>query len=163
MGIGVTGLRAAAILAVACAAAVPADAPLVPLTVCEVARNLSSLDGASVAALGRYSFRAEGRWLDEQACDPAAASPPRLRLVEDAEGGPKPAGNLELDGSAVRRKLAEVQKRTSLGKFRFGSSDYDRWAVAFGRVEAGAGGEAGGAGPALVFRGSGVLVFLTPE
>jgi hypothetical protein len=131
--------------------------------VCEVARSLSSLDGASVAALGRYSFRTNGRWLDEQACDPAVADPPRLWLVEDADGGPKPEGNLELDAAAVRRKLAEIQKRTSLGEFRFGSSDYDRWAVVYGRLEARPAGHAGGAGPALVFRGSGVLVFLTPE
>ena len=127
--------RLASVLVILAGTASPADAPLVPKTVCDVARNLTALEGASLAVLGRYSFRSTGRWLDEQACDPAAAATPRLWLQEDAENAPRPEEKLELDAEAVRNELAEVQKRTSLGKFRFGSTDYDRWAVIFGRVE----------------------------
>ena len=133
-----------------------------PRTVCDVARHLAALEAANVAVLGRYSFRSTGRWLDEQACDPASPAAPRLWLAEDGENGPKPEeDNLELDADAVRKELADVQKRTSLGKFRFGSSDYDRWAVVFGRVESWKSPDTGAAVPVLVFRGSGVTVFLT--
>ena len=145
------------------AAAFPADAPLVPLTVCEVVRDLAAQEGRALAILGRYSFRANGRSLGEQACDPAAAIPPQLRLVEDGQDGPKPPDSYELDAAEVRRKLADMQKRTPLGKFRFGSPDYDRWAVVFGRVQAAKGADAQKMPADLAFRGGGVVVFLTPQ
>jgi len=44
-------------------------------------------------------------------------------------------GDFELDAVALSRKLALMQQHTSLGKFRFGTPDYDRWAVVYGRVE----------------------------
>jgi hypothetical protein len=144
------------------AAAFPADAPLVPLTVCEVVRDLAAQEGKAFAILGRYSFRASGRSLGEQACDPAAAIPPQLRLVEDGQDGPKLPESYELDAAEVRRKLADMQKRTPLGKFRFGSPDYDRWAVVFGRVQAAKGADAQKMPADLAFRGDGVVVFLTP-
>ena len=149
--------------ALACAAAFPADAPLVPLTVCEVVRDLAAQEGKALAILGRYSFRAAGRSLEEQACDPAVTIPPQLRLVEDGEDGPKLPDSYELDAAEVRRKLADIEKRTPLGKFRFGSADYDRWAVVFGRVEAAKGADAQKMPVNLAFRGNGVVVFLTPQ
>lgn len=145
------------------AAAFPADAPLVPLTVCEVVRDLAAREGQALAIVGRYSFRSNGRSLEEQACDPAVTIPPQLRMVEDSVDSPKPPDSYELDAGELRRKLADIQKRTSLGKFRFGSPDYDRWAVVFGRVEAAKGADAQKMPVNLAFRGNGVVVFLTPQ
>src|SRR5205807_7122580 len=113
-----------------------ADPPLPPIAVCEVLRDLPAQEGKSIAVLGRYSYRTNGRWIGEQACEPDGGAPPMLWLMEDIKDGPKPPGQFELDGAALRRKWAEMQKHTSLGKFRFGSPDYDRWAVVFGKVEA---------------------------
>ena len=140
-----------------------ADAPLIPVSVCEVVRDLASEDGKSAAVLGRYSFRANGRWIAEQACSPATDALPELRLLEDLKDGPKPPGNFEIDGVELRKKFAEITRRTSLGKFRFGTADYDRWAVIYGRVEARKGEDAKKAPANLVIRGNGVIVFLTPE
>lgn len=149
--------------ALSCAAALPADAPLVPLTVCEAMRDLASREGKVLAVLGRYSFRESGISLGEQACDPPVTGPPQFRLVEDAKDGPKPPGSFELDGVAALSKLAAMRKRTSLGKFRFGTSDYDRWAVVYGRVAARRGDDAKQAPADLVFRGDAVVVFLQPD
>ena len=150
------------VFALACAAAFPANAPIVPLTICEVVRDLGAHEGKDEAVLGRYSFRASsGRYLSEQACDPTAPVPPQLLLVEDLKDGPKPPDSFELDGEALRRKFADLRKRTQLGKFRFGTPDYDRWAVVYGRVEARKGDEKFPA--SLAFRGDGVVVFLRPD
>jgi len=86
-----------------------------------------------------------------------------LWLTEDSAGGPKPPGDFELDASALNRKFAELVKRTTLGKFRFGTPDYDRWAVVYGRVVLRKGNDAAKAPADLVFRGSGVVIFLTTE
>src|SRR5215472_3886334 len=139
-----------------------ADAPVIPMTVCEILSQLPLYDGKPVAVVGRYSFREKGRWLSEQACASTPPSDPTLWLVEDTSDGPHPPGNFALDAMALDRKLAEVRKRTSLGKFRFGSSDYDRWALVFGRVESRRGDAAKIAPADLVFRGDGVVVFLNP-
>ena len=138
-----------------------ADSAIVPLTVCEVVRDLGMYQEKSVAVLGRYSFRQQGRWLAEQSCEDQPGSDPKLWLVEDTKDGPRPPNNFELDALILDRKWAEVRKRTSLAKFRFGTPDYDRWAVVYGRVEARRG-DASKIAPAdLVFRGDGVVVFLT--
>ena len=52
-------------------------------------------------------------------------------------------------------------KKTALGKFRFGTPEYDRWAVVYGRVVARKDDKKAAAD--LVFRGDGVIVFLTTE
>src|SRR5271157_1303751 len=105
------------------------------MTVCEVLRDLPSQEGKSVAVFGRYSFRATGRWVAEQSCSPAIGAPPQLWLVEDLKDAPHPPADFEIDGAALRRKFADMVKHTALGKFRFGTPDYDRWAVVYGRVE----------------------------
>ena len=130
--------------------------PVTPVTVCEVLRDLASHEGKDVAVLGRYSFRSSETWVGEQACDPAIALPPKLPLLEDSEA-PKLPESYTLDAVALHKKLADMQRRTSLGKFRFGTSDYDRWAVVYGRVEKRAG------SPRLVFRGTGVMLILTGQ
>jgi len=136
------------------------DGPLVPITVCEVLRDLATEDGKSVAVLGRYSFRANGRWMAEQACGAQNAAPSELWLVEDLKDGPKAPDDFEIDGAALHKKLTEMQKRTSLGKFRFGTPDYDRWAVIYGMVQLRKGDDAKKAPANLVFRGSGLVVFV---
>jgi len=137
--------------------------PIVPVTVCEVLSNAPALEGKEVAVLGRYSFRKDGRWIAEESCGATPATPPMLWLTEDSAGGPKPPGDFELDASALNRKFAELVKRTTLGKFRFGTPDYDRWAVVYGRVVLRKGNDAAKAPADLVFRGSGVVIFLTTE
>jgi len=138
-----------------------ADSAIVPLTVCEIVRDLEMYQEKPVAVLGRYSFRQQGRWLAEQSCEDQQSSDPKLWLVEDTKDGPRPPNDFELDALALDRKWAEVRKRTSLAKFRFGTPDYDRWAVVYGRVEARRGDASKGAPADLVFRGDGVVVFLT--
>jgi hypothetical protein len=144
---------------------VAADQPITPVTVCEVLADLRSHAGKDYAVLGRYSFRRDGRWISEQTCGstPADAPAPVLWLEEDSSAAPKPPGSFELDAAALNKKFAELVKHTALGKFRFGQPEYDRWAVVYGRVVARRG-EDGKKAPAdLVFRGSGVVVFLTTE
>jgi hypothetical protein len=137
--------------------------PVTPITVCEVLADLPAHEGKDIAVLGRYSFRRDGRWISEESCGDAAAARAMLWLTEDGAGGPKPPGNFEIDAAVLNRKFAELVKRTTLGKFRFGTPDYDRWAVVYGRVVSRKGNDAAKAPADLVFRGSGVVVFLTTE
>ena len=140
-----------------------ADPPIVPLSVCDVVRDLPAHEGKNVAVIGRYSFREAGRWVADQVCDPPVTVPPELWLLEDSKEGPKPPGNYELDGVALQRKFNDLQRHTPLGKFRFGTPDYDRWVVIYGRVEPRKGDDTRKAAANLIFRGRGVIVFLTPE
>lgn len=135
-----------------------------PLSVCEVIRDLPANGGKDLAVIGRYSYR-DGRSLSlmEQACQPTVPVTPQLRLLQDANGGPKPPEAYQLSASAVYQKLADIRKRTQLGKFRFGTPDYDRWAVVYGRVEPHATTGADAPAADLVFRGNGVVLFLNSE
>ena len=146
-----------------CTATMGADPPVTPLGVCEVLHDIAAVAGKDVAVVGRYSFRADGRWLSEQACDSPGAAPPELWLLEDSKDAPKLPEHFEIDGTALHKKLVEIERHTSLGKFRFGTPDYDRWALVYGRVEARKGDAAKKAPANLLFRGSGVVVFLTAE
>ena len=75
--------------------------------------------------------------------------------------GPRLPDDYELDGPALHRKLTEMQRHTTLAKFRFGTPDYDRWAVVWGRVEARKGGEPRKSAANLVYRGEGVIYNIT--
>lgn len=154
-------LRAVAIAIAGCSAAPCANDTLVPLTVCEVMADLPAHEGKIVAAIGRYSFRSTGRWLGEQTCN-ASGPTPELWMVEDTKDGPKPPEHLNLDSAALKSKFALVQRRSTLGNFRFGTSDYDRWAVVYGRVERREPDAAHKAPANLVFRGSSVIIVITP-
>jgi hypothetical protein len=149
-------------IALGCAAAKPADAPLEPISVCEVLRDLAAHEGKNVAVLGRYSYRTTGRWIGEQACAPVVEGPTQLWLMDDPKDGPHPPADFEIDGAAVRRIFPDMLKRTALGKFRFGTPDYDKWAVIYGRVEQRKGDDARKAPANLVIRGSGVIVYVSP-
>lgn len=157
--------RTASVSALLCAFAAAAE-PLIPLTVCEVLHDLAAVDGKTVVVLGRYSFRQNGRWMGEQACEAAAApgAAPQLWLAEDAKSGPKPPEDFELDAVVLHRKLVEIQRHTSLGKFKFGNPEYDRWAFVYGRIEGRKGDAVKQAAANIVVRGSGAVVFMTlPE
>jgi hypothetical protein len=162
LGICVAG-RAISLALFMAALAAAADPPVPPVTVCEILADLPGHEGKDLAVVGRYSFRRDGRWIGEQSCEPAIAVPAVLWLTEDEFTAPKPSGNLEFDVAVLNRKFAALTRRTSLGKFRFGSPEYDRWAVIYGRVVARKGDAAKKAPADLVFRGNGVIVFLTTE
>jgi hypothetical protein len=141
--------------------ATAADTALEPLTVCEVLKDVSTHDGKAVAVLGRFSFRREGRTLNEESCgNPEPGGPPlpnAIRLTDDSKSGPKPPDVYALDSSALNRKLKAIQEHTRLHTFRFGTADYDRWAVVYGRIESD---KAKPPGARLVYRGDGVILFL---
>ena len=116
------------------------ETPLEPVTVCEVLKNPKLYDGRAVALLGRYSYRTDGRWIGEDACQPpennqAAASPEIIWLSYAPDSAPRMVSGYTVDGAAVAQKILLVKKNTTLRKFRFGSSDYDRWAVVYGRIK----------------------------
>lgn len=133
-----------ALILLAASTVVGQEAPLKPVTVCEILNDLKSYDGQPVAVLGRFSFRREGRWLGEDQCEaqPAGDSsrvssrpPAVLWLSLDTTSAPRTKTGYALDASTVTQKLQLVKKHTKLGQFRFGSTDYDRWAVVYGRVK----------------------------
>ena len=146
--------------------AIAADPPIPPVTVCEIMADLPAHEGKDVAVLGRYSFRRDGRWIGEESCDPATTAPPMLWLTEDGIEGPKPPANFEFDSAVLNKKFAALTRHTALGKFRFGNPEYDRWAVIYGRVVPRNSRKTDAppkAAAELVFRGNGVIVFLTTE
>jgi len=113
---------------------------LQPVTVCEVLKDLAAYAGKTVAVVGRFSFRQAGRWLGAQKCDQKLMTadqewPNAFWVVYDPATAPKPPAVLAVDGVLLSKKLKEVKLGTSLTQFRFGSSDYDSWAVIYGRVE----------------------------
>lgn len=115
-----------------------------------------------MAVFGRYSFRPSGQWIGEQACASPVEAAPQLWVLEDPKG-PRPPSDFEIDAAVVRHKFADISKRTTLAKFRFGAPDYDRWAIIYGRVEQRKGDDVKKAKANLLIRGSGVIVFVTPE
>ena len=154
--------RLCLIVVAVCAAATAADPPIEPVSVCEVLANLPAMEGKPLAVLGRYSFRSTGLFVSEQVCAQPGPTPTTLWMVEDLKDGPRPPEHFELDAAALTHKIGEIMRHTQLGKFRFGTPDYDRWAVIYGRVELRKGEDAKKAPANLVFRGSGVVVFVTP-
>jgi hypothetical protein len=124
-----------------CLAAMAADAPLLPVTVCELIGNPEQYDGKAVAVVGKFSFReSAGRYIGEASCRKKLLSgtaewPSTFRVVFDPRGAPKPPDVFAVSSGLLNRKLEELKERTPMGKFRFGSLDYDRWAVVYGRLE----------------------------
>lgn len=154
-------------------AAPAAQSPVRPVTVCEVLTDIGRYDGKVVAVVGRFSLRESGRWMSEERCgdkpaDGAAQKKEHLLwMIEDSKTGPKRPEILEIDGDAVFGKLKTIREHTSLHKFGFGSPDYDRWAIVYGRVEKQkpadkpAAPDRPEAAPALlIFRGDGAVTFV---
>lgn len=158
------------------------DPPLQPVTVCEALRGLAGYDGKTVAVVGRFSFRQGGRWLGEQKCGQKLVIenqewPNSLWVTYEPQSAPTPPSVLAVDSVMLAQKLREVKLGTSLTKFRFGSADYDAWALVYGRIEtrkdlvtvtaAGAqrnGFGSGDSSPAqLVCHGEAVVVFLNDD
>jgi len=103
-------------------------------------QDLSAYDGKVVAVVGRFSSRQTGRWLDEQKCGFKMVIgdqewPNAFWVVYDPAAAPKPPAVLAVDAAILAQKLRAVKLGTSLTKLRFGSQDYDNWAVVYGRIE----------------------------
>jgi hypothetical protein len=143
-------------LLLVCAAAVAAEPSLIPLTVCEAVAEFASHQGKTVALLGRYSFRTTGRWLDQEGCG-EGKNRVSVSLTADSASGPKPPDTVSIDEATLESKLTAIKRGTSLGKFKFGSQDYDRWAVIFGRLEGDA------EKPHLIYRGDGAMFILVDK
>jgi hypothetical protein len=116
-----------------------AEAPLPVIRVCEILRDLSSYQGKTAAVVGRFSYREEGRFLSEKACESTKgeghADSPAILVLYDSKSAPKPPDDLYFDRRLVYKELELIRRQTSLASFRFGSQDYDRWAVVYGRIE----------------------------
>jgi hypothetical protein len=127
------------VMASLCAGLFAAEPPLPVVRVCEILRDVPSYDGKVVAVVGRFSFREEGRFLTEKTCDSTKneGQPGRatILVLYDSKSAPKPPHDLYFDRSLVDKQLELIRRQTSLASFRFGSQDYDRWAVVYGRVE----------------------------
>jgi len=149
-----------------------------PLRVCEVLENLNQYRDKPVAVLGRYSFRSSGRYLSESSCESvaqktSAAGPGALRLEVDSKEAPKLPESFDIDAGTTDRKLRLIRKATTLGKFRFGSLEYDRWAIVYGRVEPAPDSPSSPSektkpeleppSARLVYRGDGLIFFLSGE
>jgi hypothetical protein len=116
-----------------------ADAPLPVVRVCEILRDLPSYRGKVVAVVGRFSYRDAGRFLSEKMCDSTKSEghpdPAAILVLYDSKSAPKPPHDLYFDRSLIDKELEVIRRQTSLASFRFGSQDYDRWAVVYGRIE----------------------------
>ena len=131
---------AIAILMLWCPLLTGAEPPLKPVTVCEVLEDLSAYDGKTVAVVGRFSSRQAGRWLGEQKCAHKFVTdglewPNAFWVVYDPAAAPKPPEVLVVNSVLLAQKVREVKLGTALTKLPFGSSDYDNWALVYGRIE----------------------------
>ena len=116
------------------------EPPLRPVTVCEVLQDLAAYDGKVIAVVGRFSYRQAGRWLGEQKCGRKFIAgdqewPNSFWVVYDPVSAATPPAVLSVDAALLAQKLHAVKLTTSLSKLRFGSEDYDNWALVYGRVE----------------------------
>jgi hypothetical protein len=130
------------------------EASVQPVRVCAIVQDLATYTGKVVAVVGRFSFRHDGRILSEENCGSGGSS---LTVAFDRKLAPKTPEHLEIDSTAVTKLLKAIQQTTALTKFRFGTPDYDRWAVVYGRVEAGTPPRTAGQ---LVCAGDSVVMFI---
>lgn len=110
-----------------------------PVRVCDILHDLASYDGKVVAVIGRFSSRAGGRFMSEQGCavvkNGEHSDATAIQIFYDAKTAPRPPHGLSFDRDLIYKELESVKRQTSLANFRFGSQDYDRWAVVYGRIE----------------------------
>ena len=146
--------------------ALPAQhVPLKPVTVCEILKTPAQFDGKAIAVLGRLSSRAGIRSIGEESCGTSLdASRPVLKLSYDSRSAPHLSGGFAVDDHTVKEELKAIRVHTKLASFRFGTPDYDRWAIVYGRVKI-----ATPAGPAkkdsgkLVYAGDGDVILLADD
>ena len=118
---------------------IAAEARAEVVRVCDVVRDPGRYADKVVAVVGRFSYREGGRFISEETCeglktqDPAP--PNGIPVFFDTKAAPKTPEGLSIDRNLVYRELEAIKRQTSLASFRFGSEDYDRWAIAYGRVE----------------------------
>ena len=132
-----------------------AEPAVQPVRACDVLASPAQYEGKVVAVVGRFSFRSTGRSLSEEACEGAPRA--SMRVAFDKANGPKTPGHLEIDSTLVTKLIKAIQQRTSLAKFKFGTPDFDRWAVVYGRIEPGKRPEDP---PQLLCAGDSVVMFL---
>jgi hypothetical protein len=120
------------LLATAEAALAQEASTVPPVRVCGILQDLASYTDKVVAVVGRYSYRHEGRFLSEENCGSGGSI---LPVSFDRKLAPKTPEHLEIEAGLVTKLLKAIQQSTALTKFRFGTPDYDRWAVVYGRVE----------------------------
>ncbi len=109
---------------------------MAPVTVCQVLTAPGRYVGKPVLVLGRFSFRASGRFLSQSKCPaPVKGGTGVLRIVIDKQDGPAPPDAMSIDARAVDAERAAMEKSTALASFPFGSTDYDRWAIVYARFE----------------------------
>ncbi len=106
-----------------------------PVRVCSVLQDPRAYTGKVVAVVGRYSFRHDGRFLSEEICE-GSTSGTVLPVSFSQKLAPPTPEHLEFASAVVRKLLKQIQQTTALAKFRFGTPDFDRWAVVYGRIEA---------------------------
>ena len=141
---------------------------LKPVTVCEVIQNLKEYDEKAVAVVGRFSYRSDGRWISQDGCAPTSGADqvPQTALIWlslEAQSAPRLAGGYQLDGTTTSEKLQLMKKRTTLKQFRFGTPDYDRWAVVYGQIkllDKSASAARKDAPAQLIYAGDGYVMFL---
>ncbi len=105
------------------------------VTACEVLSNPTAYDGAPVSLLGRISRRDNGRWIGQDGCGSQPDGAADLAIRFDRQAGPLPPEGFAINAILAKSKFRQIAEHTVLRDFRFGSGDYDRWAIVFGRVE----------------------------
>lgn len=128
-----------------------------PMPVCDALSAWKNYEGKTAAIVGRYSFRSTGRWLDQESCD-GNSHRGIILLAVDPKSAPRPPDTFQIDEPALEHKISLIKQHTALGKFRFGSADYDRWAVVFGRLE-----NRNQTETQLVYRGDGAVIFFVDK
>jgi hypothetical protein len=109
---------------------------IVPVRVTEALQQLEKLSGKMVAIIGRFSFRESGRYLSEHPCENGQEGQEGvMRVTLDTASRSASITRIEFDGAAVRRELATVKRCNPLKKIRYGSPEYERWAMVYGRLE----------------------------
>lgn len=107
-----------------------------PVRVSEALQQLEKLSGKTVALIGRFSFRETGRYLSERPCESGQEGHEGvIRVTFDSSPRSASITRVEFDGGAVRKELATVKRCNPLKKIRYGSPEYERWALVYGRLE----------------------------
>lgn len=116
-----------------------ADIPV--LTVCELMQSLPAHKGTTIVVVGRLGSTSEGSWLDQKCTEKLVtdgyewgSNISLSYLVSETVPSPILPRNFHWDKKILARKLAEVEKTTTLRVYP--QYHYtDRWIAVFGRLE----------------------------